>query len=66
LRNYSDHLYKMRALLKLHIIIQIIVNAIQDAQYLDFEDSLDMFQDCSIHLIQNDAEVSLKILSLEN
>jgi len=49
----------MRALIKFHIVIQIIANASQDAKYLDFEDSLDMFQDCSIDLIQNNVEVSL-------
>jgi len=43
---------------------QLIVKTSQDFQELDFEDSLDMFQDCSIHVILNDLEVRHPLLQL--
>jgi len=53
---------KMRTLLHLSILIHLIMTARPDVRYLDFEDNLDMFQDCSIHLIQNDLEVSFPFI----
>jgi len=55
----------MRALLQLSILIHLIVKTSQDVRDLDFEDSLDMFQECSIHLIQNELEVSLLSLNVK-
>jgi len=48
----------MKALLQLSFVIQLILRTSQDVQEVDFENSLDMFQDCSIHIIQHDLEVS--------
>jgi len=49
----------MRAHLLIIIQISMIFQTKQDVRYVDFGDSLDAFQDCSMHLIWNDLEVSL-------
>jgi len=56
---------KMKALLQLSILVQLISSTSQEVQELDFEDSLDMFQDCSIHLIENDLEVRFFLYNSE-
>jgi len=48
----------MRAILYLSVLIHLTVKTRQDDQYLDFEDSLDIFESCSIHLVHIDLEVS--------
>jgi len=47
----------MKLLLQLSILISSLLETKQDAQYLDFGDSLDTFQNCSIQIIQSDLEV---------
>jgi len=42
---------KMRAFFQLNVVISKILQTSQDVQDLDFGDSLDIFQDCSIYLI---------------
>jgi len=51
----------MRAFLILCFVMQLIVKTSQKIRELDFEDSLDFFQDCSTPLIQNDLEVRFQI-----
>jgi len=48
---------KMKVLFRLSIMLTSLLETTQDAQYLDFGNSLDAFQNCSIHLIQSDLEV---------